>query len=246
MIRIYLISVILLLPALTFGQKQFKIKSATGRSVTIKINSDTISFDSTYVTINTNYPAFDTFSFLAGGPNGPFPSICNFKADSAYSVIYACCGSLDIVPSWKMNVLKKNDWDYVDNEYQEMLMDRPKFTLKVTNAKSQDSIYGWYSDAACFPVFKLLSEKGWYYGSAIKCYYWNNFSDFVFFTSDGNYSNDLNENCEIEDVYAYPNESEEDNIQNLGRICVRLFDNDRYIITYDAESGEVKLEEDER
>lgn len=228
------------------GQNQFRLNSAIDKTVLIEVNGDTINLDSAFISIKTNYPEFDTLTFLNETGDNSTLVICNFKPDSVYSLYYACCGSIDVLPFNKIEFITRNNIQYDDNRYQALLMDRPYFTLNVTNQSNNDSIYGWYSDHACFPKFKLLSFNDWEYGVTEKCYYWNNISNFVFFKSNADYSDQLNEEDIIEDWFPYPNDDKSIIIEKIGSICVRLFDNDRYTITYDAQSSTVSLELDKQ
>ncbi|MDG1332452.1 MAG: hypothetical protein P8P74_08985 [Crocinitomicaceae bacterium] len=236
--RIIILVFVLALPLISMGQSQFKLNSRTQKAVPISINGNEIIVDSSFINIETNYPAFDTLILL----NNPVAIICNFKPDSVYSFWYSCCGSIDIIPTWEMDLIVKNDLEYDENGYQQLTMDQTTFTLKVINNVANDSIYGWYSDHACFPQFKLLTYADWDYGSAQKCFYWNNISDFVFFTSNQTYYEHMNENGVIEDWFPYPNDDEKVIIEKVGSIRVRLFDNDPYAIVYDAQSNKTYLE----
>jgi len=141
----------------------------------------------------------------------------------------------------KVNSLKldfDNDFDKSSQKAQSILQDWPTFTLKVLNATKTDSVYGWYADYSCFAKFKLLDNNGWFYGPAQKCFYWTNISTFQFFKSHENYTRDLNPKNEIENIYPEP-----ENINVLSFLNVRLFDNNKYLITYDNKGKSIKLEQ---
>lgn len=210
-----------------FGVGFFKLNNIYGR-VTIKVNRVDYLIDSNYVTIKTNYPNLDTINYLDQTINGNNNSfiICNFKPNSSYSIIPACCATYDIVQSFKYYLHKDsvNFWiknDEID-KIQNLLLDKPTFTFKVQNVTKKDRIYAWYEDYACFPTYKSVNKKGWDYGFALKCYFWTNFSTFTFFTINDT----IEENKIIED---FPS----DNIQKLASLTIRFFDNNHYDLIYD-------------
>lgn len=224
----------------TYAQKHFKINSSFGTE-SVNINGNIYTIDSTFTKIKTRYPKFDTLVFMNDGEANGRRVICNFMPDSSYSFIGACCGSTDIVPSWKAEYdsLKYWDFEYDFEKIQGLLMDHPLFTLKVTNASAKDSIYGWYVDHSCVPTFMLLDENGRNYGEAIKCFYWNNISPFIFFQSTENYKSYMDTEGLVLDIYpAF------EQIKILGEINVRLFDNKKYILHYDLTKKVVTLEYD--
>jgi hypothetical protein len=213
------------------------------KPVLISLNGRALSIDSTYTSIPTHYPYFDTLTFIHGSGNPLNPILCNFKPGNSYSIIGACCGSSDIVLSGKLktkkylSLIRQLDSNYEENysKIQSILMDMPSFTLRIVNGSKQDSIYGWYMDYSCIPRFKMLDTKGWNYGPAQKCYYWSNISTFVFFTSHEDFKKDMNKEGEIEIVYP-------ENMKVLSSIDVRLFDNKKYCLTYDKKKNSIQLE----
>ena len=215
----------LLVGIITYGQNYFSLNSNIGKK-TVVINGKNYTIDSTYSKIETAYPKFDTLLFKNDGWEDDHKIYCNFKPDSSYTFILACCGSTDIVPSWKANHDSLKTWDF--NKCKSLLMDKPHITLKITNGSSKDSIYGWYSDYSCIPHFKILDKKGWKYGVPVKCFYWNNISPFIFFKSKEDYSKSRKEDGVIENEYP------EEDYQKLGLIYLRLFDNKNYTISYDV------------
>lgn len=221
-----------------YAQHHFKINSVVGDSVFIKINGDSLNLNSEYKLAQTNFPKFDTLLFLNNGAIYK-EIICNFKPDTNYSVSRACCSSLDIIPSSKL----KNDslqlWDYEEDlsKIQNVLMDRPFISMKIVNC-SNDTIYGWYVDLACFAEIKKLEEQKWDYGVPMKCFYWTNISTFLFFKSKIDYVSQYNENG------IYENYPEYEDIKILGDISVRLFDNESFILTFDCETNKVSIEYD--
>lgn len=234
------------MPILSLGQGQFGLNSALEKEMSIVLNGDTIVIDSSFTKIESNYPIFDTLIFLNNVDVVQPKVLCNFQPDSLYSLHYACCGSIDIIPSWKIDFITKNEIWYDDNRYQDLMMDLPSFTLRVVNNFEKDSIYGWYVDHACFPSFKLLIDNDWEYGIPLKCYYWNNISEFDFFTSNQDYSSHIDDDTGVvEDWFPYPNDDEKTVIEKVGTIRVRLFDNDSYLLIYDVQTSTVHLEIDD-
>lgn len=243
----------LLSATLCVGKSYFRVNSRVGAKEII-VNGKLYHIDSTYTKIETLFPKFDRLSFKEDDFREDIKVYCNFKSDSSYTLIGACCGSTDIVSSWKARIDVSN-WKivtdtsvYFDMEMAKaVLMDKPVITLKVINASLKDSIYGWYSDHSCFPSFKLLDDKGWKYGTPVKCFYWNNISPFVFFKSKQNFSASTKENGVVEG--EFPDVSDVDspnnkNYQELGVIYIRLFDDESYNIIFDNKTQKVMLTHD--
>ena len=219
------------------GQHHFQLNSSVDDSLIVQINSQQFVLDSNFTSIPTHYPGFDTLVFLNTSASGTNPIICNFKPDTSYSVNIACCASLDIIPSSKLDHDSLRFWDYEKDhgKIKKQLMDRPSISMQVVNAQN-DTIYGWYADYACMPTFKRLSNQEWRYGTPEKCYYWNNISTFIFFSSEENYLKSADKNGVIADIYPEPEE-----IEVLGRITLRLFDDQSFVLTYDTESKQVSV-----
>jgi hypothetical protein len=234
LIIIFIIS----LPTFLVGQNDFNLNSEVGDSLWVEINGQKFSLGKEPIHIRTHYPQFDTLRFISEASNANDKIICNFKPDSSYSIAGACCASLDIIPSSKFKNDSLEIWfeDYESNftKIQKTLLDRPKISMRI-ETEYKETIYGWYVDMACFPQFKGLNTEKWEYGVPQKCFYWNNISPFIFFTSTIDYES--NENGIIEDVYP-----EYDEIEILGEIQVRLFDDDHFTLTFDPETKKVKLE----
>jgi hypothetical protein len=224
------------------GQQYFHVQSSIGE-ITIEVNGKTYTIDSTFSRIKTHYPGFDTLLFRTVSDGMDREILCNFQPDSVYTFLPACCGSIDIVPFRETQVVEDSLWwdDFEGNfdKIQAVFLDRPFVTLKVVNGSVKDSVYGWYSDHACWPSFKLLDSIGWGYGAPVKCFYWNNISTFVFFTGTGPDTAGRNEQGVVED--DFPEDYFATGYAKLGDITVRLFDRRRYVITYDVASGRVEL-----
>lgn len=237
--EIKLILIFLFVSNSSFGKDAFKINSSAGK-VKITINGIKYEIDSNYTSIKTRFPIMDTITFLEQtiGENSGRKLICNFKPDSSYTITPACCATLDIIQSYKVNIDSLNYWGEKEqyDKIQEKLMDQSYFILKIKNGTKKDSIYAWYTDYACFPSYKLIDEIGWEYGIPVKCFYWSNISTFTFFKTQQDDSEFKNEFGVIED--QFPSEKSE----TLATITVRLFDKDRYIITYDVLKKKISLE----
>lgn len=230
--------IVFLVSSAAFGRGHFRVQSTVGK-VQISVNGKVYPIDSNFTRIRTAYPEFDTLRIVEKSQMGSNPIVCNFKPDSSYSLIVACCSSLDIVPSRKANSDSLRIWleEYEENvgRIQSLLLDHPQFTLRLKNGSFQDSIYGWYVDYACFPRFRMLDQSGWDYGAADKCFYWTNISTFAFFKSTEDYANDTDSLGVVHDVFP------EDGVAVLDRITVRLFDDERFVLDYDVRKGKVVL-----
>lgn len=226
----------IMFPFITLAQKAFQFNTEVGDSLEISVNGSRYVLYAEPIEVQTNYPLFDTLQIFSEGPNIGDPILCNFKPDSAYSIASACCGSLDIFPACKLMNDSLGIWDYEGDfsRIQKLLMDRLYISIGLA-IESREPIYGWYADLACFPVFKKLEVKNWAYGVPQKCFYWNNISSFIFFKSKVEYPENME--GQVEDIYP-----EEDDIEIIGEIQVRLFDNERFVMTFDPESGQVQLE----
>lgn len=222
-----------------FTQNQFGIKSNVGDSLPIQVNGIMYYLDSTHTSIRTNFPAFDSLVFPTQG-GAKYPIICNFKPDSNYSVTPACCATLDVIPSYKIDNDSLKFWITEETNWgKSYLMDLPRISFRITPPTS-DTIYGWYEDHACFPEFKMLSEQKWEYGVPSKCFYWTNISPLQFFKESTDFSEFTEEDGVVYDVFP-----DFDKAEFLGTIRVRLFDDQDFLVTYNSITKKIVLEYDE-
>lgn len=210
--------------------QNFRINSEMG-SQRVCINQQWYGIDSNFQEIPTLSGDFDRVQ----NSERPLPIYCNFEPDSSYTLSLACCGSMDIYPSWKLQSDSLKHWDYEEDfdKIQSLLLDRPQFTLRLENPNPADTIYGWNADYACFTKFNRLNENGWFLGSPEKCFYWTNIACIQFLKSDLDFSSQWNaeEHC-YEDFPGEP-----DQMELLETILVRIFDDASYIISYDVLKG---------
>lgn len=232
--RILILTIFYLNVTYCFSQKQFTLNSSIG-STTIKINGIQYQADSIGTKIKTNYPKFDTLVFLGDVPNINRPIICNFKPDTVYTISVACCGSLDIISVSKFKNDSLSIWDLEEDfdKIQNQLMDRPFISIR-TKRNPKDSIYAWHADAACMTEHKIINSSLWRFGIPPKCFYWNNITTFQFFKTDDKLPK--HEETDLEEFLQIKN------IVELSSISFRLFDNERFVIIYDENSNNIKLE----
>lgn len=231
---IFILTIFYLNVTYCFSQKQFTLNSSIG-STTVKINGIQYQAESIGTKIKTNYPKFDTLVFLGEAPNIDRPIICNFKPDTVYTISVACCGSLDIIPASKFKNDSLSIWDFEKDfdKIQNQLMDRPFISIR-TLSDPKDSVYAWHADAACETEHKLINTKLWQLGVPPKCFYWNNITTIQFFKTDKTIPK--HETTDLEEFLAI------DNIVELTDISFRLFDNERFVITYDEKTNKCTLE----
>lgn len=217
-----------------FSQKQFTLNSSIGE-MTVKINGIQYQVDSIGTKINTNYPKFDTLTFIENAPIVNIPIICNFKPDSVYSISVACCGSLDIIPASKFKNDSLSIWDFEKDfdKIQNQLMDRPFISIK-TKKSPKDSIYAWHADGTCMTQHRIINQELWQMGVPPKCFYWNNITTIQFFRTDKTMPK--HEKTDLEEFLSI------DNIVELTDISFRLFDNERFVIIYDEKTNRCSLE----
>jgi hypothetical protein len=220
-----------------FGKNYFRINSKIG-SKEIIVNGKLYKIDSGFTKIETQYPKFDLLSFKYDAWVDDIKIYCNFKPDSSYTCILACCGSTDIVSSWKTEHDSLGVWGL--EKTQALLMDKPVFTLKTIHATLKDSIYAWYADHSCYPTFKIVDDSGWKYGTMVKCGYWNNISPFLFFKSSADYSENRRPDGTV--VQVFP----EEGYKEQGIIYIRLFDNKSYTISFDYATKNIRLSYDKQ
>lgn len=227
--------IIILSATLSYGQKTFAIQSALGEVFPVTVNGTKYILNDTETRAKTNYPDFDTLVFPGIILGEDIRIICNFKPDSSYSLVNACCGSPDIVPTHKLQTDKLLFWDNEEDqeEVKALFMDKPYISLQLSQS-SDRPVYGWYADMACFTRYKQLTTAKWEYGTPEKCFYWSNVSTFLFFESDNACPDGWNSQGECEE---YPDET----ITVVGSVTYRLFDNDRFILSYDPVSKKVSL-----
>lgn len=210
----------------------------------IVLNGDTVLIDSNRASLQTNYPVFDTL-FM----DGRGPILCNFKPDSSYTLILACCGTVDIVQTYKWESWKQVVDAHPDSIFEVLdaypyLVDLPEISMQLTS-NVPDTIYGWYADYACFPTLKRMVSDHAAKIPIVKCYYWTNISTFEFFKSQEDYLKLADEAGEIEDAFREVGAWSEEVDPLLGSLTVRLFDGGHYLITYDPKSGAMKLTSEE-
>lgn len=231
---IRLLFFILFLPTIPLlGQKPFRIASATGPQM-IKLNGQKYRVDSTGIMLHTQFSRFDTLSFCGENPNVNDPILCNFKPDSSYTIIQACCGSLDIVSSAKWKLLEWNG-EYDENyllQTQLQLMDRPYLFIK-TKRPPKDSLYAWHNDPACETSHHLIHTDPWPLGVPPKCYYWSNITYITFFKTDSKSTEERNNT--LEEFLGL------ENVVELGHVGLRLFDDQKFLLTFDERKRAIRV-----
>lgn len=230
----YIIILATILTASTlFSQSKFSLSSQV-ESVTILLNGKKYNIDSTGTKIKTRYPKFDTLIFLRESANSEIKIICNFKPDSSYYITYACCGSLDIIPKsrFKCDSLKYWDAEKDFEKIQNNFLDKPFLSIK-TKEIPRDSLYAWHSDAACMTEHKLINTELWHLGVPPKCFYWSNITPILFFKTDASSKQKSNK-----DVGEFLDKK---NVIELATIYLRLFDNQRFILTFDEQKRNVLI-----
>lgn len=201
------------------------------------VNGKRYLIDSTYTKIKSHYPLFDTLSFGVEKGSSNREILCQFKPDSMYTLIMACCASTDIVPSWKAYADSLKHWDYERDfeKIQHLLLDVPKFKVKLSNASIDDTIYAWSPDYACLPRIIHVKDTLQEYGRIDKCWYWTNISAIEFFKTDEQLNLLKEDDGFIYEVFP------KDNRNQLADIFFRIFDNDFYTIVYDIKTKEIEL-----
>lgn len=240
--RRFLEVLILLTSFISFSQNTFRLKH-NFTSEPVRINGVNYEVDSSgFLEIQTNYPGFDTLTFLRFGNH---PILCNFKPDSSYVVFMACCGSSDVVSYNKFENFKRDcfgfESEFLVLDAQDYLLDSPQISLRI-KSQTKDTIYGWNADYACSSKFKRMTTQSWDYGTPMKCFYWSNINRFEFFTSGRNYLEEANKEGVVEDIFREIGFGDEKEDPVLGAVAVRLFDNHHFEIIFDPISHEVTIE----
>lgn len=219
-----------------FSQKKFLLLSHAGIR-DVLINGKKYKIERTGISIKTLYPKFDTLSFLSGAANQNDKIICNFKPDSSYVISGACCGSLDIIPQSRFNCDSLKYWDGEKDfeKIQNLFLDKPYLSVR-TRKPPADSLYAWHADAACVTAHSLIDTSLWKLGIPPKCFYWNNITPILFFKTDA-----LSQQKRNDDVAEFLDKK---NVIELTTIYLRLFDNQKFILTFDEETRSVKLSYD--
>ena len=230
---IFIKTVFLLATFSCYSQNKFLLISSVG-FVTVKINGRQYYIDSVGTKIPTNYPKFDTLVFRSEYSESNYPIICNFKPDTNYSIIGACCGSLDIVPSSKLDCDSLQYWGWPEDieKIKNQLMDKPFISLR-TKKNPKDSIYAWHEDASCMTEHKAINTQLWRLGVPPKCSYWTNITTIMFFKTDNKLP--VHEQSDLEEFLDIKN------IVELTSISFRLFDNERFMIIYDVKNNKATL-----
>jgi len=232
--QIVFISVLSLIFTLTsYSKGKFSLNSPHGVQ-TVIINGKHYSIDSIGKKIPTNYPRFDTLSFQYEDHDSNFPVICNFKPDTSYCLIGACCGSIDIVPASKLKSDSLKHWSWPEDleKIKGQLMDKPFISVR-TKKSPKDSIYAWHEDASCITANSMINTQLWRLGVPPKCAYWNNITTILFFRTDNKLP--VHEETDLEEFLSIKN------IVELSSISFRLFDDERFVIIYDEAKNEATL-----
>lgn len=210
---------------------------------TVVLNGDSLHIDSNFQTLPTRYPAFDTLYLDGWGP-----VLCNFKPDSSYTLIIACCGTVDIIQTSKWN-----QWRQVLNAHpdslfdvldvQPYLIDHASYYMQLEGTTT-DTVYGWYADYSCYPTIQRVSSVEPTFVPVEKCFYWSNINVFEFFTSDKDYLEYALDDGSIPDIFRETGEwdTKEGEDPLLGSIVVRLFDDGRFLIRFNLQTEKVTLE----
>jgi hypothetical protein len=217
-----------------FGQNKFLLNSLIGQQIVL-INGKQYFIDSTATKIPTQYPRFDTLIFKRDAISLGVPIICNFKPDSNYSITIACCAEPDITEMSKLNCDSCQFWDLTTDldKIHRQFVDKPFISIR-TKIAPKDSIYAWHADAACRTQHKLIGTDLWRLGVPPKCFYWSNITTITFFKTDPTLPK--HEETDMEQFLRIKN------IVNLASVSFRLFDDQRFILTFDENANSVILQ----
>jgi hypothetical protein len=225
--RVFAIAWILFAAINCCAQKQFTLSSGVGNT-TISINGKNYQLDSASAEIPTHYPRFDTLIFR---DRENTPILCNFKPDSSYIVIGACCGSFDIVNTSKLRNDSLQYWSPFENieKIHTALMDKPFISIR-TKVAPTDSIYAFHEDAACNGKYKRIDTTLWRPGVPPKCVYWTNVTTITFVAQKKE-----EVDTDLEEFLG---------LSSAARLCsvsFRLFDDERFLLIYDEHKNSVEL-----
>lgn len=215
------------------AQRHFTLITSIGTQ-SVQVNGTIYQVDSNGIRIKTNYPQLDTLIFKSDVANVNDPILCNFKPDSTYAVSVACCGSLDLIKASRLNNDSLKYWDPETDleKIHNQLMVKPFLSIS-TKQKTKDSIYAWHADAACNTEHKLISTKPWQLGIPPKCFYWSNITYLLFFKT--NQQLPPHKKTDTEEFLGI------DNIVVLKSIGFILFDEEKFMLTYDEKKNEVSI-----
>lgn len=233
--KILLINSILFLTTVScYSQNKFTLNTLFGTQ-TVLINGKEYFIDSIGIKIPTKYPEFDSLIFKRESDGYNFPIICNFKPDSNYTIIEACCGDLDLILSSKLDYDSLSYWRWPEDldKLQGQLMDQPFISIR-TKKYTKNNIYAWHADYVCKTEHKIIRRKLWPLGVPPKGAYWKNITTIEFFKTD--YSLPGHKATELEEYLGI------NNIVELSSISFRLFDDERFVIIFDENNNIVKLE----
>lgn len=220
----------------SYGQRPFIFKSDIGEQ-SVQVNGKAYLIDSIGVRIKTHYPLLDTLVFLTESANSKQPILCNFKPDSLYFISAACCGSLHLVEASQLINDSLKYWDYETDfdKIQNQLMVKPFISIR-TIVKPKDTIYAWHADAACMTECNPITNKPWSLGVPPKCFYWSNITYVQFFKT--NPLMPTHQDTDMEEFLGIKN------IVELNHIAFILFDEEKFMITYDEKKNAVSINYD--
>ncbi|MEZ4842956.1 MAG: hypothetical protein R3A43_01755 [Bacteroidia bacterium] len=221
---------LLFIPICTWAQHTFRVNSVAGQQI-IWVNSEAYLTDSASIEIATNYPDFDTLVL----PLTKIKILVNFKPDSSYSIVPACCAEHDIIPKSKVQQHFIFNFDTAEHTINDLhaTMDKPFISIR-TSTKTDDTIYAWHADWACLTQQSALDTVPWRLGVPTKCFYWSNTTAILFFKIDNRMP--IHEKTDLEVFLGRTN------LVELTTIHFRLFDDQRFILTFEEKSNTAKLE----
>ncbi|GAB5419216.1 MAG: hypothetical protein Crog4KO_25610 [Crocinitomicaceae bacterium] len=238
---------ILLVNCVGFGQETFHLRSSIGEQL-VAFNGGEYQVDSIGIELETHYPGFDTIQFQIDERDRNFV-LCNFKPDSSYSLIVACCGSIDLTPSSRLENDSLSLWDYETDfdKIQGVLMDYPTFSFQLTETIS-DTVWGWVSDAACFPKIYPMTTEALEYGSPNKCFFWSNINHLHFFTQETPLNFWVNDDGLQEPQSSVLKEYDLPDFETfvtVGSVAVRFFDDHHFLVMVNPRTKEVYIRYDD-
>jgi len=230
-----------MLPFFAFSEgKFFTLKNGTELFQTIRVNGKSYSIDSIPLRIPTNYPKLDSICLLycpGNNRENEYFILADFMPDSSYTIVPACCASIDIVKSrlWESDSLKSYFGDYEEtfSKIQSILLNKVNFEVRILNAKKDEDVFAWIADHACFANYTLTS-KNFRSLKVSKCFYWTNINvvEFVRFQKPINQSL----NGYFLEEFRFPETKE-----ILASISLRIFEQKTRFITYDCLTGKINL-----
>lgn len=144
----------------------------------IRINDVALELWDT-LAIRSHYPALDTIYYSYGNDSMNHIIISRFSPGKSYSVVVACCATLDFVETEKADRYMglMSDFDSNASIIQQEFLDNVQVRFALAPGETHENLFGVFAEWSGFPFGIKLDKKISSYYSPAKGFFWRNVTE---------------------------------------------------------------------